>query len=353
MPLTISGELPSSVDAPVLQITRYEKFVAALMTTATAASAMFVLAVVVWGMNAIPAASGPLPPPGIERPLSQDADPALSESIVESPEAVENDQSVSNEQPAATSLEEIENVEAVAAEAGSVSPPNEITPAQTSLPNEATGTGGQPIGGGNEKGSSTFSNQRLSRWVFEYRNVESVDQYARWLEALEIQPAAVFTGTGRIVYLSELTASVPQTKSMNQSEVGVENRFHISWESDSADFQKADQELFHRAEIDVLDSKIYHFVSAATEAHLAKLGRILRETQMSLRSVEPTSKFASLTALSVSSSFGNCCIEIRLARFITQKKRAGRRRSGSAGVSPAERSSIHKWQCTACGTAER
>ncbi len=129
----------------------------------------------------------------------------------------------------------------------------------------STGTGNRPAKG--RGGGFGGGEARPQRWELRFPEGGTVDSYARQLDFFGIEPA-LFGVSNDVIYLSRLTQPVPTQRVGPRT---AEGRMYMSWTR--GDLNKADQDLFRRAGIEVNDRMILKFLPPETEARLAKLER--------------------------------------------------------------------------------
>ena len=127
----------------------------------------------------------------------------------------------------------------------------------------AKGTGRRALGLGN----GTRGMPREQRWFVKFGEKTSVDEYAKQLQFFGIELGALLAD-GRLAYLSNLTAPIPQVRYVNSG--AQESRLYMTWQG--GERRSADVQIFAKANIDIRgDTVIFHFYSKETENELARL----------------------------------------------------------------------------------
>ena len=130
------------------------------------------------------------------------------------------------------------------------------------------GTGGPAFGYGPGDGGVP----REQRWSIVYNPGQSVDDYARQLDAFGIELASVVSGT--LQYASHFTENPPRKRSGSSSSEG---RLYFLWRGQGR--KTSDLELLRRAGIDVGEGSIFQFYPVEVENTLAQLEVKFRNRQ--------------------------------------------------------------------------
>lgn len=143
-------------------------------------------------------------------------------------------------------------------------PPSSNTPG-TGSGGSGTGVGGgrPPLGFGPGKGGGV---PRELRWFVSFADDNSLDEYARQLDAFGIELGALMPD-GRLIYVSQLAKPAPMQRVSTSGK--DEKRLYFTWQG--GDRQQADLKLFQKAGITVGKGTIYHFYPPRLEEVLATL----------------------------------------------------------------------------------
>jgi hypothetical protein len=144
------------------------------------------------------------------------------------------------------------------------------------------GTGGPGLGIGPGDGGIPAE----QRWSIVYNPGQTIDEYARQLDALGVE-LAVVSGQDRLTYVSRFSAPTPSTR--NGSGQG-DNRLYFLWQGRGR--KASDVALLRKAGIEVGEGVVIQFYPKAVELQLAQLevryrGRQPSEIRFTRFSVEP------------------------------------------------------------------
>jgi hypothetical protein len=259
-----------TVRPPHIKVTRYDVVISALSTSALFAVLTLIVMVCIWLANMLPSPQKKqviMLPPGDGG--YEDGDPNATPNV-ESPEDAAEDPSVANEETDVTELEEVvEQIIDVAEDASAVVAPNEFTDSKNSgVAGSADGTGGKPLGtGGGGRGGA----KREQRWIVEFADKGDLKSYAAQLDSFGIELGAMFQASGRLVYMSNMSADPPVTREIKQDAADGESRLFMNWADGSEERRQADVELFQKAGIDASAAVILHFYSPETESLMASI----------------------------------------------------------------------------------
>jgi hypothetical protein len=129
---------------------------------------------------------------------------------------------------------------------------------------------------------------REQRWFVKFGERSPLDEYAKQLQFFGIELGALLPD-GRLAYLSDLTAAVPNIRYVNSG--ASESRLYMTWQG--GERRSADVQLFAKAKIDIhADTLIFHFYPKNTENMLAQLevtyrNRPVSQIRRTYFSVEP------------------------------------------------------------------
>lgn len=263
---------------PSLEISRYDWAVSLGITLMLMSVFGAVLGITEWFATGLMTDSTPTPP-SVEPIRQQSLEPSQMFAVDVAEPAVEDvaaDQSVSNEAHDVTRLDDADNVvidnllavSALPLDEGSVNPA--VQPAK--LPARAEGTGNRPIGTGmglSPGGDRPRGDNRETRWQIQHSSASSMDEYARRLQSVGIEPAALDPSKQRILFLKNLTAEQPALS--EKQDDFEETRMFLTWADGSESLTQADRDLFLRAGFDASESKLLHFLSPEAEEELAAL----------------------------------------------------------------------------------
>ena len=298
MTCEVSGH---TLRSPCLEITRYDWVVSLGLTLLVLSTFGATLCVAEWMMSGQQVDMIPTPPP-IEsmRPEPAETLQVFTMDVTEpTVEDVAADQSVRNEAHDVTSLADadsvvIDNLLAVSelpVEEGSVNPAQ----MRTQLPADAEGQGNRPMGTGmglTPGGDRLRGDNREARWQIQHSSASSIDEYARRLQSVGIEPAAFDPSKRRILYLKNLTAEQPALS--EEHDDFRETRMFLTWSDGSESLTQADRDMFLRAGFDASESKLLHFLSPEAEEKLAALeaeaamGRDVRSIRRTEFGIQPT-----------------------------------------------------------------
>ncbi|HVJ68813.1 MAG TPA: hypothetical protein VM510_12560 [Caulifigura sp.] len=154
--------------------------------------------------------------------------------------------------------------QATAAYLDAATPSSNTNTQGTGTGGSGTGVGGgrPPLGFGPGKGGGV---PRELRWFVSFADDNSLDEYARQLDAFGIE-LGVLMPDGRLIYLSQVSKSPMQRVSTSGKD---EKRLYFTWQG--GERQQADLQLFQRAGITVGKGTIYHFYPPRLEEVLATL----------------------------------------------------------------------------------
>lgn len=290
-----------SLRYPCLQITRYDWAVSLGVTLLVLSIFAATLNVVEWMSNGFQADRVPGPPP-VEPMLHSSLDtPQMFIMDVTEPavEDVAADQSVSNEAHDVTILgnAEIMVIDDLLMASEILEDEGAMNPAAkpTQLPVRVEGRGNRPIGTGmglSPGGDRPRGDNRETRWQIQHSSASSMDEYARRLQSVGIEPAAFDPSRQRILFLKNLTAEQPAL-SEEQDDLR-ETRMFLTWADGSESLTQADRDLFLRAGFDASESKLLHLLSPEAEEKLATLeaeaasGRDVRSIRRTEFGIQPT-----------------------------------------------------------------
>jgi hypothetical protein len=268
------------------QVLRYERVASMLVSLQIMAGAAVAVLFLIWVTTQI------LVPPMVLPVLLEDlggGDPegVLGESIfIEGPP---------DEEIALTALEEPALQEMVAmitdviaTRQADLDDPRLTEQVETGGGSGSEGTGNaRPLGEGLGEAGGV---NRAMRWIIEYQEGSSLDEYARQLQLLDIELG--MEQGNELLYLRHPANARPDTYMAPRD---AETRLLFVWQSGA--LERADRHLFERAGV-MTTGRIIHFYSEATEQRLAKLeldylrgkypNRDLRDVRRTKFSVERT-----------------------------------------------------------------
>jgi hypothetical protein len=123
------------------------------------------------------------------------------------------------------------------------------------------GTGGPGFGFGPGDGGVA----REQRWSIIYSPGQTIDQYARQLDALRVE-LAVVASPEQLLYISNFSRATP-TKRHGAGR--SDHRLYFLWQGKGR--KPSDIELFNRAGVEIGDENVFQFYSPETERRLAEL----------------------------------------------------------------------------------
>jgi len=107
---------------------------------------------------------------------------------------------------------------------------------------------------------------REQRWFVRFGDRDSLDGYAKQLDAFGIELGALVPG-GSIVFLSQMSTKNPKKRTVNTGK--GESRLYMTWQGGSR--READIQLFRRIGVNAAGGVIFHFYPKKTEQQLARL----------------------------------------------------------------------------------
>ena len=258
---------PAAVDrpAPVLRTTSYDRSSAALL--ATLIGLLLTTAVI----TTLYIATRPAAPPKlvpIEIPDeatggSEDGEPdstlQVESELAPQPDAAPVEQD-SDQIELQETLEVITELADVAAEM--VPEQTGQSAVNTGIAGTAVGTGAAALGAG---GSGNGGVPRSQRWLVNFSDGASLDEYARQLDFFGIE-LGVIKSDGTLVFASNL-AGTPKSRVVTDG--SQEKRLYMSWQGGPR--KLADQKLFAKAGVNAEGRPILHFYPKNTENMLALL----------------------------------------------------------------------------------
>jgi hypothetical protein len=257
---------PPTVGRPVLKVTRYDLVTSTLIATVIGLAFTFCSLTAVWITNRLSKPDPSVPLELLEMPGGFE-DGAIDETLkLESPEDVVNDPSLADAPAEENEIEEmLENVVELADQAtNQTSQTFELATRNVGNPGSATGTGRRALGiGPGEAGLP-----REQRWFVHFSRRGTLNDYAKQLDHFGIELGALVDGQ-KIVYLSKMAENRPQTRSRNTG--AGENRLYMTWQGGTR--QRADLQIFRKANINVGAGTIFHFYPPKIESMLARLER--------------------------------------------------------------------------------
>lgn len=254
--------------APVLHVTSYDHVSSGLMAAVACLLVMVGLLSFAWFASRTEAPAPAYPVELVEWPGGVE-DGSPDETLrVDSPLPELTDPTpgdvVSDEREIAQTLD---SVVALAAEAAGqefdLSPERQFGTGQRNAgkPGSASGTGRRALGSG--PGLRGFP--REQRWYVRFGDRQSLDEYARQLDAFGIELGAIIQD--KLVYVSKFTADKPQTRTVSGG--GGEDRLYMTWQGGAR--KQADLQLFQKAGINVGSGAILQFYPKPVENQLAHI----------------------------------------------------------------------------------
>lgn len=130
------------------------------------------------------------------------------------------------------------------------------------------GTGGGSGGGsgpGRGMGHGKGRPGRPQRWTWQFDKGNTLDLYARQLDALGIELGVVMEGD-KVIYLSGFSAGIPKKREASRAE---EKRYFFVWQG--GELKQADLEFFRRARVSTEGGRIFVFIPRELEAKMIEL----------------------------------------------------------------------------------
>ena len=256
-----------AANAPVLRTTVYDRSSAALLATAIGLGAITAIVTTLYIATLPPPAMKLVP---IEIPEEatggfEDGEPD-STLNVESDLAPQPDAAPVEQDSDQTELQEtLETITELADTAAEMVPEQSGESAvNTGVAGSAVGSGAAALGSGGGVGGGV---PRAQRWLVNFADGASLDEYARQLDFFGIELGTIGTD-GTLKFASEL-AQTPKSRTVTDG--STEKRLYMSWQGGPR--RLADQQLFQRAGISAEGRPILHFYPKNTENLLALLER--------------------------------------------------------------------------------
>jgi hypothetical protein len=130
------------------------------------------------------------------------------------------------------------------------------------------GTGGGSGGGsgpGRGMGHGKGRPGKPQRWTWQFDKGNTLDLYARQLDALKIELGVVMEGDN-VIYLSGFSAGIPKKREGKRAE---EKRYFFVWQG--GELKQADLEFFRRARVSTEGGRIFVFIPRDLEAKMIEL----------------------------------------------------------------------------------
>ena len=252
--------------SPHLKVTKYDTTSSFLLAIGAILGITVFVLLMIWLTNLErPATDNTVP---IEMVGGGFEDGAPDETLnVESPEDPSDDPSVAEEPSEETEMMEmLENVVEMSENATQmVVTEVQVTGSENKgTPGSAVGTGRRPLGAGGGKGGYP----REQRWFVRFGDKTSLKLYAKQLDFFKIELAAFFPSERKLIYLTNMSAEKPTSKTRTQ---GKDERLNMNWQG--GDRMKADRALFAKAGVDATRASIIHFYPQNVEQMLVQQER--------------------------------------------------------------------------------
>lgn len=262
---TASPPRQSERPQPVLRTTTYDRSSAALLS-------LFIGLVVATGIIAtLYIAAMPDPPAKIvavelidEATGGEEDGEPDSTLLVESELAPQPDAAPVEQDADQTELQEtLEQITDLAEQAVEIVPDQAgVAAISSGVAGSADGSGLPSLGSGPGSGGVP----RSQRWLVNFADGASLDEYARQLDYFGIELGAIMPD-GTLKFASDLSAARPKTRQI--SDGSKEERLYMNWQGGAR--KLADQQLLGKAGINAEGRPVLHFYPKQTENLLAQL----------------------------------------------------------------------------------
>ena len=262
---TASSPRQSERPQPVLRTTTYDRSSAALLS-------LFIGLVVATGIIAtLYIAAMPDPPAKIvavelidEATGGEEDGEPDSTLLVESELAPQPDAAPVEQDADQTELQEtLEQITDLAEQAVEIVPDQAgVAAISSGVAGSADGSGLPSLGSGPGSGGVP----RSQRWLVNFADGASLDEYARQLDYFGIELGAIMPD-GTLKFASDLSAARPKTRQI--SDGSKEERLYMNWQGGAR--KLADQQLLGKAGINAEGRPVLHFYPKQTENLLAQL----------------------------------------------------------------------------------
>ena len=262
---TASPPRQSERPQPVLRTTTYDRSSAALLS-------LFIGLVVATGIIAtLYIAAMPDPPAKIvavelidEATGGEEDGEPDSTLLVESELAPQPDAAPVEQDADQTELQEtLEQITDLAEQAVEIVPDQAgVAAISSGVAGSADGSGLPSLGSGPGSGGVP----RSQRWLVNFADGASLDEYARQLDYFGIELGAIMPD-GTLKFASDLSAARPKTRQI--SDGSKEERLYMNWQGGAR--KLADQQLLGKAGISAEGRPVLHFYPKQTENLLAQL----------------------------------------------------------------------------------